>query len=106
MVSNGYNKGTLNQEALSAQTGHFEFRTPDNQPGSINDPAVELWRVDSASSDEVHVRSQYDYAIFHSQATEASGYTPNPDAYPHVVARARGRVLHGSAHVSVNSKTV
>ncbi len=98
VVSNGYNKGTLNREALSAETGHYEFRTPDNQPGTISDKEIELWWVDDASDREVHIRSQYDYGIFHSQADAESDYAPNPDAFPHVVGRAStvtGEVLIG-----------
>ncbi len=98
VVSNGYNKGTLNREALTTETGRYEFRTPAGEPGTITDQAIELWWVDDASDTEVHIRSQYGYGIFHSQADAENDYAPNPDAFPHVVGRAStvtGEVLIG-----------
>lgn len=88
VVSNGYGKGYLNREALSAETGHYELRTPDGQPGNISDQSVELWWVGENPNEEVHIRSQYGYGIFHSQASAEDNYAPNPDQYSHVVSRA------------------
>ncbi len=88
VVSNGYGKGALNREALSSETGRFEFRTQDGQPGSIHDPTVELWWVGDNPGEQVHIRSQYGYGVFHSQASADNGYAPNPDQYSHVVSRA------------------
>lgn len=98
VVSNGYGKGTLNQEALSAETGHFELRNSDSQPGSLADSSVELFHVDPSTGEEVAIKSQYGYSIFHSIGTSENNYSPNPDQYNHVVGRANavsGEMLIG-----------
>ena len=95
---NGYGKGAENRDALSSTDGEFVFRTPQGQPGTINDPAVELWLVDSASGEETHIRSQYGHSIFHSATSAANNHAPNPDSYSHVVGRANsvaGELLIG-----------
>ncbi len=88
VVSNGYGKGYLNRQALSADTGHFEFRTPEGQPGTISDTSLELTWVGENPDEEVPIRSQYGYDIFHSAASAEDNYAPNPDQYLHVVSRA------------------
>lgn len=97
VVSNGYGKGYLNREALSAETGHFELRNSDGAIGSTSDRSVELYHVDDDGS-ETAVRSQYGYSLFHSIGTSANDYKPNPDEFGHVVGRANtvsGEVLIG-----------
>ena len=88
VVSNGFGKGALNQQALTATNGQFIFRNLDGQPGDINDAAVELWWINEETGTEIHIQSQYGFSIFHSGAGAQNGYLPNPDAYSHVVARA------------------
>lgn len=98
VVSNGYGKGSANAEALSSNDGTFEFRTLEGQPGTINDSEVELWLVDANGGADTHVKSQYGYSVFHSAASAANGFAPNPDAYSHVVGRANavaGEILIG-----------
>lgn len=98
VISNGYGKGSANAEALSSQDGTFEFRTLDGAPGTINDPAVELWLVDAQNGQETHIKSQYGYSVFHSATSAANNYAPNPDEYSHVVGRANsvaGELLIG-----------
>ncbi|MEP4433107.1 MAG: DUF4114 domain-containing protein [Hyphomicrobiales bacterium] len=98
VVSNGYGKGSANAQALSSTDGTFEFRTLDGQPGTINDPEVELWLVDASGGADTHIKSQYGYSVFHSATSAASGHAPNPDSYSHVVGRANtvaGEVLIG-----------
>jgi serralysin len=87
VVSNGYNKGSLNQKVLSAETGHFELRNLSGQQGNIADKAVELWYV-AEDGKQVHVQSQYGYSIFHSIGDASNNFAPNPDQYSHIVARA------------------
>lgn len=98
VVSNGYGKGSSNAEALSSIDGTFEFRTLDGQPGTMNDPAVELWHIDAQTGQETHVKSQYGYSVFHSATSAENNHAPNPDSYLHVVGRANsvaGELLVG-----------
>ncbi len=98
VVSNGFGKGALNREALSATDGEFVFRDLDGEPGNINDQSVELWWINEETGTEIQIQSQYGYSIFHSGADAQNGYLPNPDAYSHVVARANsvsGELLIG-----------
>jgi len=98
VVSNGYGKGYVNRTALEASEGRYEFRTPEGNPGTVNDQAVELWHVNDATGTETHIRSQYGYDIYHSVGTADNGYAPNPDNYLHVVGRANtvaGEIMIG-----------
>lgn len=98
VVSNGYGKGYLNREALSADTGFYELRNTDGAPGNISDRSVELFHIDPDAGSETAIRSQYGYALFHSIGSDENGYRPNPDSFDHVVGRAStvtGEILIG-----------
>lgn len=98
VVSNGYGKGIENREALTATSGHFELRNGDGQAGTMQDQSLQLWHVDDTTGSETAIRSQYGYDVFHSAASVADDYKPNPDAFPHVVGRANavaGELLIG-----------
>jgi serralysin len=98
IVSNGYGKGYVNRGALDSENGIFEFRTPEGEPGTISSSSVELWLVDSANGQEIHVQSQFDYSTFHSHGSFGSDYSLNPDDYMHVVGRANtveGQIMIG-----------
>ncbi|MEM8651961.1 MAG: DUF4114 domain-containing protein [Pseudomonadota bacterium] len=97
IVSNGFGKGYTNQQALSAESGRYEFRTPEGQIGTINDQALELWHIGDNGA-ETHIRSQFGNDTFHSIGDASNDYGPNPDDYKHVVARANsvtGELLIG-----------
>lgn len=98
VVSNGFGQGYENRMALMSETGTFVMLTPEGGPASSNSTSMELWHIDGITGEEVHIRSQFGYDIFHSIGAEHNNYAPNPDEYLHVVGRANtvtGDVLIG-----------
>jgi len=98
IVSNGYGKSSKNQEALEATDGYFALRTPLGEPATIASEALELWHIDPTTGQEVHIKSQYGYDLFHSLGNSQNDYSPNPDNFLHVVGRANtltGEILIG-----------
>lgn len=88
VVSNGYSKSSTNQQVLASLSGAFELRTDTGDIGNINGGPVTLWHINGLTGEEVHVKSQYGYDLFHSLADPDNNYQLNPDNYLHVVGRA------------------
>jgi len=98
VVSNGFGKGSENQELLSATDGSFVFMTKDGQPGTVNDKDLVLYHKDPETGELSTVKSQYGTDTFHSYGDATDGHGPNPDGFNHVVARANsvsGELLVG-----------
>jgi len=98
VVSNGYGKGYQNRQALDATDGNFVLRDPSGAAATLASDSLELWHVDPATGEEVHIRSQYGYDLFHSLGNPDNSYAPNPDNFLHVVGRANtltGEILIG-----------
>ena len=88
IVSNGYGKGGTNQAVLSDPDGVYELRNANGEVGNLNtDAELQLVHIDPDTGAETVVRSQYGNDLFHSPATEANDWQPNPDNYPHTVGR-------------------
>lgn len=97
VVSNGYGKGADNREALEGLNGTYVMRALDGGPAVIGAP-MELWYIDSTTGEEIHVKSQFGYDIFHSTGSVPTDLATNPDNYLHVVGRANavgGDILLG-----------